>query len=127
MTLSRLPLLRLFRTLMLGLLALGVVAKPVLAELCDAHSLAHLFAQEAAKDGAVYKHVDSAAEARSDRDHASGAHETLHASDASPAFVEVFTALTVPPSRFATVALPVHEAATFAVRAFDSPFRPPIA
>jgi len=123
----RSPLLPLFRTLLLGLLALGVVAKPVLGELCDAHALAHLLAREAAANDPVRQRVDSAAEARSDRDHASGADQALHASDATPAFIEIFPALTVPPAHFASVALPLHEAATFVVRAFDSPFRPPIA
>ena len=121
------PLLRLLRTLVMGMLVLAIVAKPVLAELCDAHVLAHLIAQGEAKDGPLAKHVDSAAEARSDRDHASGAHQGLHASDASPAWVEPFPAITVPPARFAHAALPVHEALAPAARAFDSPFRPPIA
>ena len=113
--------MKLFRTLLLAMLALAIVAKPVLAELCDAHALAHLSAAAAAK------HVDSAAEKRSDRDHASGKHQTLHASDASPAYVEPFPALTVPPSRFAATAPPVFDEAAPPARAFDSPFRPPIA
>ena len=121
------PLLPLFRTLVLVLLALGVVAKPILGELCDAHALVHLIAREAAKNDARHQHVDTAAEARSDRDHASGADQSLHASDASPAFVEVFPALTVPPAHFASVALPSHVAPSFIVRALDSPLRPPIA
>jgi hypothetical protein len=112
--------MRLFRTLLLAMLALAIVAKPVLAELCDAHALAHLTA-------AAAKHVDSASEKRSDRDHASGRHQTLHASDASPAYVEPFPALTVPPSRFAASAPPVFDEAAPPARPFDSPFRPPIA
>ena len=120
MTLARLPLLRTLRTLLFGMLALAIVAKPVLAELCDAHALAHLSA-------AASKHVDSAAEKRSDRDHASGGHQTLHASDASPAFVEPFPALTVPPAHFAASAPPAIDDEAPPARGFDSPFRPPIA
>jgi hypothetical protein len=104
------------------MLALALVGKPVLAELCDAHALSHL-----AGAAAVTKHVDTVSEARSDRDHASGAHQLLHAFDASPAFVELFPALTVPPSRFAAVAPPVFDEAAPPARGFDSPFRPPIA
>ena len=127
MTFRLRPLLPLFRTLLLGLLALGVVAKPVLGELCDAHALVHLLAERAAANDPVRQHVDSAAEARGDRDHASGADQALHASDATAAFVELFPALTVPPAPFASVALPLHQATTFVVRAIDSPLRPPIA
>jgi hypothetical protein len=118
MSLSRLPLPRLFRTLVLALVALAVVGKPVLAELCNVHELTHLTAS---------KHVDSASEARSDRDHASGKHQTLHAFDASPGYIEPFQALTVPPSRFAASAPPVFDEAAPPARGFDSPFRPPIA
>jgi hypothetical protein len=72
-------------------------------------------------------HIDTAAEARSDRDHASGAHQQVHAAAATPADVEPFTALTVPPARFAALAPPVYEALAPPARGFDSPFRPPIA
>ena len=115
--LPRLP--EFFRTLVLGLLVLSFVAKPLLAELCDTHALSHLVT--------AAKHVDSATEASSDRDHASGKHATLHASDASPAFVELFPALAVPPALFVAVSLPPHVAAAPPVLRFDSPFRPPIA
>jgi len=128
MTLSRSPLLRLFRTLVLGMLVLAVIGKPVLAELCNVHALTHLIAEGEAKAGhPVDAHVDTAAEARSDSDHAKGAHQLLHAFDASPAFVELFPLLTVPPSRFAEIAPQVHVAVTPQARGFDSPFRPPIA
>ena len=125
MRLSRLPLLYLFRTLVLGLLMLGVAIKPVLAELCDAHEISHAVA--GVEGAAAASHVDTAAEARSDRDHASGAHQSLHASDASAAFVELFPALTVPPVHFAALTLPSHEASAPPAHRFDSPFRPPIA
>jgi hypothetical protein len=110
------------RTLVVAMLALALVGKPVLAELCNVHSLSHLtpFASGAG-------HVDSTAEARSDRDHASGAHQLLHAFDASPAFVELFPVLTVPPARFIALAPPVYRALAPPARGFDSPFRPPIA
>jgi len=113
------PLARLLRTLVLGLLALAIVGKPVLAELCDTHELTHLMASS--------KHVDTASEARSDRDHASGKHQVLHAFDATPGYVQPFTALTVPPSRFPPTAPAVVDEAAPPARAFDSPFRPPIA
>jgi hypothetical protein len=118
MTLARLPLLRLFRTLVMGMLVLAVIGKPVLAELCNVHALTHAFAST---------HLDSAAEARSDSDHAKGAHQLLHAFEASAAFVELFPALTVPPARFTALAPPPHRAAAPAAHRFDSPFRPPIA
>ena len=128
MRLDRSPLLRLFRTLVMGMLVLAIVGKPVLAELCNVHSLTHLIAEGEAKAGhAAPVHVDTAAEARVDSDHASGAHQLLHAYDASPAFVELFPLLTVPPSRFAEIAPPVLEAISPPARGFDSPFRPPIA
>jgi hypothetical protein len=115
--LPRLP--EFLRTLVLGLVMLAIVGKPVLAELCDTHALSHLVT--------AAKHVDSASEVRSDRDHASGKHATLHAFDAAAAFVELFPALSVPPALFTTMGLPPHVAAAPPVLRFDSPFRPPIA
>jgi hypothetical protein len=112
------------RTLVLGLLALAIVVKPVLAELCNAHAISHAAATAAA---AAAKHVDSAAEERSDRDHASGKHQVLHAADATPGYIEHFAALTVPPSRFAEAAPPALDDEPPPARGFDSPFRPPIA
>ena len=123
MTATRTPLLRLFRNLVVGLLVLAFVGKPVLAELCDTHALTHL----AGSSAAAVKHVDTVAEARSDRDHASGAHQLLHAFDASAAHVELFPVLTVPPARFTAMAPPVYRAMASPARVFDSPFRPPIA
>ena len=111
------------RTLVMGLLVLAIVGKPVLAELCNVHALTHEFAGSAGAPA----HVDTAAEARSDRDHASGAHQLLHAFDASPAFVELFPTLAVPPSRFAAAAPPVYSALAPPARSVESPFRPPIA
>lgn len=111
--------MKLLRTLVLMLLALAIVAKPVLGELCETHELTHLMASS--------KHVDSAAEARSDRDHASGRHQTLHAFDTAPGYVQPFTALTVPPPRFAASAPLVVDEAPSPGRAFDPPLRPPIA
>ena len=131
MRVDRSPLLRLFRTLVMGMLVLAVIGKPVLAELCNVHALTHLIAAGEAAGGPGHEaplvHVDTAAEARSDRDHASGAHQLLHAFEACAAFVELFPVLTVPPSRFAEAAPPVHEAIAPLARSFDSPFRPPIA
>jgi hypothetical protein len=127
MRLDRSPLLRLLRTLVMGVLVLAIVAKPVLAELCNVHELMHLIAAGEPASKAPM-HVDSVAEARSDKDHASGAHQLLHAFDASAAYVELFPVLTVAPAQFAShIAPPVHEAIAPAARAFDSPFRPPIA
>jgi hypothetical protein len=130
MRLNRSPLLRLFRTLVMGVLVLAIVAKPVLAELCNVHSLMHLIAaSEAAKPGydGVPIHVDTAAEARDDRDHAGGSHALLHAFDASPAFIELFPVLTVPPARFTAIAPPVYRSLAPPARVVESPFRPPIA
>ena len=126
MRLDRSPLLRLLRTLVMGMLVLAIVAKPVLAELCNVHELMHLIAAgEPASKPPI--HVDTATEARGDRDHASGAHQLLHAFDASAAYVELFPVLTVPPSRFAAIAPPVLHVEAPPTRGFDSPFRPPIA
>ena len=119
MFLARSPLLRALRTLVMGMLVLAIVGKPLLAELCNVHALTHI--------GASATHVDTVAEARSDEDHASGAHQLLHAFDASPAFVELFPVLTVPPSRFTAIAPPVYRALAPPVRSVESPFRPPIA
>jgi hypothetical protein len=107
------------RTLLLSLVALAIMAKPVLGELCETHELTHLMASS--------KHVDTAAEARSDRDHASGKHQTLHAFDTAPGYIQPFIALTVPPLRYAASQPPVLDEAAPPARAFDSPFRPPIA
>ena len=127
MRLERSPLLRALRTLVMGLLVLAIVGKPVLAELCNVHALTHEFATQAEGAGKAPAHVDTAAEARSDLDHASGAHQLLHAFDASPAFVELFPTLAVPPSRFDAIAPPVYRALAPPVRTVESPFRPPIA
>jgi hypothetical protein len=110
------------RTLVLGLLALAIVVKPVLAELCNAHAISHAEAAAAAA-----RHVDSAAEERSDPDHASGKHQELHSADATPGYLEPFAALTVPPARFAEAAPPALDDDPPPSRGFDSPFRPPIA
>ena len=125
MSAARIPLLRLFRTLVLGMLALAIVAKPVLAEFCNAHALAH--AAEVAVGAGGAHAGDSAAEARSDQDHASGRHAVLHAADATPGYVEPFPALTVPPARFAASAPPPLDEDAPPARLPDSPFRPPIA
>jgi hypothetical protein len=126
MRLDRFPLLRLLRTLVMGMLVLAIIGKPVLAELCNVHAITHLI--EAGEfPGKAPIHVDTAAEARSDLDHASGAHQLLHAFDASAAFVELFPVLTVPPAHFDAIAPPVHEVLAPPTRGFDSPFRPPIA
>jgi hypothetical protein len=128
MRLDRSPLLRLFRTLVLGMVALALVGKPVLAELCNVHALSHLIADaEAGKPGMAPIHVDTAAEARGDLDHASGAHQLLHAFDASPAFVELFPVLGVLPSRFAAIAPTPYRPLAPPALAVESPFRPPIA
>src|SRR5881394_1210472 len=129
MRLDRSPLLRLFRTLVMGMLVLAIVAKPVLAELCNLHALTHLIAAKEAAEPGNHRapiHVDTAAEARSDHDHASGGHELLHAFDTSPAVVELFPVLGLPPAHFAAIAPPRYEALAPAARGFDSPFRPPI-
>jgi hypothetical protein len=118
MRLATSPLLRLFRTLVLGIVVLTLIGKPVLAELCGVHALTHM--------GNI-PHVDSAAEARIDKDHASGAHQLLHAFDASPAFIELFPVLTVPPARFTAIAPPVYRSLAPPARVVESPFRPPIA
>jgi hypothetical protein len=124
MTAFRRSLARLLRTVMVGLLVLGVVAKPVIGRLCEAHELSHLVA--AANDGGPV-HVDSPAELRSDQDHASGRHLLLHAEDNLPAWVQPLATLSVPPIRFAgATPAPVDEAAPPARRP-ESPFRPPIA
>ena len=123
MRFARSPHLRLLRTLMIGMLMLAIVAKPLLAELCDMHALTHVVS--AASHSA--QRADTPAEARSDRDHASGAHQLLHAFEASVAFVEPFPVLTVAPARFAHLAPRSYEALAPPARAFDSPFRPPIA
>jgi hypothetical protein len=130
MRLDRSPLQRLLRTLVLGMVALALIGKPVLAELCNVHALSHLIAEEeAGKPGLdrLPAHVDTAAEARADLDHASGAHQLLHAFDASPAFVELFPVLGVPPARFAAIAPPAYRSLAPPSRGYDSPFRPPSA
>jgi hypothetical protein len=110
----------------MGMLVLAIVAKPVLAELCNVHELMHLIAAgEPASKPPI--HVDTASEARSDQDHARGAHQLLHAFDASAAYIELFPVLTVAPAQFAHIAPPLHEAIAPPARSFDSPFRPPIA
>jgi hypothetical protein len=131
MRLDRSPLLRLFRTLVMGMLVLAVIGKPVLAELCNVHALTHLIAAGGAASPAGHEaapvHVDTASEARSDRDHASGAHQLLHAFEASAAFVELFPVLTVPPAHFAAIAPPVYRSLAPPAPVVESPFRPPIA
>lgn len=115
----RRPLPRLLRTFMVGLLMLGIVAKPVMSVICETHELSHLIAASG--------HVDSAAEARSDSDHASGAHQFVHAGDTTPAYIEPLAMLSVPALAYAADApAPVDDVAPVARRP-DTPFRPPIA
>ena len=118
MRLARSPTLRLFRTLIVGMLVLAIVAKPLLAELCNVHELTHLVASA---------HVDTPEEARSDREHANGAHAFIHAFDAPAAQVDPFPVIAVPPVRFAHVVPLEVVALAPPVRPFESPFRPPIA
>lgn len=114
----RQPLPRLFRTFVVGLLMLGIVAKPVISLICETHELSHLVAS---------KHVDSAAEARSDRDHASGKHQFVHAGDTTPATLPPLLTLNVPAIPYAADApAPAGDVAPPARRP-DTPFRPPIA
>jgi len=128
MRLDRSPLQRLLRTFVLGMVALALIGKPVLAELCNVHALTHMIdAAGAGKPGFTPMHVDTVAEARGDDDHASGAHQLLHAFDASPAFVELFPILTVAPARFTAIAPPVYRALAPPALAVESLFRPPIA
>ena len=123
MPLDRSPRRHLFRTLVAGMLMLAIVAKPLLAELCNMHALTHVLPAVSQID----RHVDTAAEARSDRDHASGAHQFLHALDAPGTFVEPVPVLMVVPQRFAHLAPPAYRALEPPARGVESPFRPPIA
>lgn len=113
----RLP--SLLRTFMVGMLMLGVLAKPILSLICETHELTHLMASS--------DHVDSAAEQRSDADHARGDHQLVHAGDTTPAYIEPLVTLTVPAIPYADAApAPANDVAPPS-RHVDSPFRPPIA
>jgi|CXWL01.1.fsa_nt_gi hypothetical protein len=80
----------LLRAGMLALLMLGVVIKPVLGSLCDVHILsdALLAAGHATADGKALH--------QNDRDHARGAHESLHEDNSGSAYADIVAVIIVP-------------------------------
>ena len=114
---------RLVRASMLVLLMLGVAIKPMLGSLCEIHALNDALA------GYVFDAGDPAADPlhQSDRDHASGAHGSVHEDDSSGAYADIVGVVILPIGRYAATVPATEPAAAVPRQHFTAPFRPPIA
>lgn len=104
---------------LLAFLALGVVVKPMLAAQCDIHAQRHLL------DAGLRPHSSDRVMHQVDRDHAGGAHERLHESDAGAVYVDNLARLELPTQTFAPAAVPAHVAESLPRALIGAPFRPP--
>jgi hypothetical protein len=118
---KRLPLL--LRTSVLGLVLLGVLAKPIYSTWCETHQLGHSLAAL----GHEKFRADSRVERQLDAEHARGAHGLLHASDDGGAYVGIAAIDPVPAVTFDSVLNPPSIALPVPVQRITRPFRPPIA
>ena len=109
------------RVSLLAFLALGVVAKPMLAAQCDIHAQRHLL------DASLQSHSNSHVVHQVDRDHAGGAHERLHESDGGAVYVDNLASLDLPAPTFAAAVVSVHVAESLPRALIGAPFRPPSA
>lgn len=112
---------RILRVSLLAFLGLGVVAKPMLAAQCDIHAQRHLL------DASLQSRNSNDIVHQVDRDHAGGAHERLHESDAGAVYVDNLANLDLPTQTFAPAVVPVHAAETLPRTLIGAPFRPPSA
>lgn len=109
------------RVSLLAFLALGVVAKPMLAAQCDIHAQRHLL------DASLQSRNSNDVVHQVDRDHAGGAHERLHESDAGAVYVDNLASLELPACTFDAVAVTTFVPAALPPSLFGTPFRPPTA
>ena len=119
--LKHLPLL--LRISVLGLVLLGVLAKPIYSTWCETHQLGHTVATL----GHEKFRPDSVVERQLDAEHARGGHGLLHASDDGGAYMGVAVIDPVPAVIFDSVLNPPSIALPVPVQRVVRPFRPPIA
>lgn len=123
MILSFRRLSTLLRSGLLALLVMGVVIKPMLAYVCELHSIGHVLS--AYSHG--HEHADSKSEHRIDQDHASGAHGFWHEGDSGGAYADIVTFILLPTVRYEPLVVPFPTALPVPLRHATGPFRPPIA
>ena len=127
---SHLPRLsRLLRASFLALLVLGLMIKPVLAQLSELHVAEHAMAVTA--DAHDHGHdsgsdTDNGGSPEED-DHATGAHGLMHQSGGSTTLTVPFASISVPMVYARMPDLPIPDAIGVPHEVLSSPFRPPIA
>ena len=123
--LPRLP--RLLRASCLALLVLGLMIKPVLAELGEFHAAEHTVAADAHGHGHD-SDGDTEGGCSPDRDdHATGAHGLMHQSGGSTTLTGLVHGMSVPRVYARMPDLPIPDAIGVPHEVPSSPFRPPIA
>lgn len=137
---SHLPrLIRALRASFLAVLVLGLMIKPVLAQLSDLHAVEHSVAT--AIDAHGHDHGESnhghgddhrlndvGADQRGDGDeHSTGAHGLMHQSSGSTTLTGLVPALSVPVVFAHMPDLPLPASARISSQFPTNPFRPPIA
>ncbi len=128
---SRLPhLSQLLRASVLALLVLGLMIKPVLAQLSELHAAEHALAVAADAHGDDHDHsADDTGDGGSpeEDDHAIGAHGLMHQSGGSITLIGLVPSISVPMVYARMPDLPIHDAIGVPHEVLSSPFRPPIA
>jgi hypothetical protein len=124
----------LLRSSLLLALAFGIVAKPLLSDLCGMHRLGHEIAMEVghrhapeAEQGHAHDPATGEATHGVDRDHASGGHGLLHDDDSSSAYANLLPHVDLPRVEFGATQVPVARAPAPPIAHVSGPFRPPIA
>ena len=112
------------RTSLLVLLALGVMIKPVLAEIGELHSAEHELSMAAVDHGA-HHHGDH--DEHGGPDHAQGQHGLMHQGGAGQPVGIAMSSIALPPMHFGRVILPPLHATPLPRQTATTPFRPPIA
>lgn len=113
------------RASLLVLLVLGIVVKPVLAQVGELHAAQHASLTDADGQGHGHEHGSDQGD-ESNSDHTQGAHGLMHQGSAGGTSVEVPLPLTLPALTGEGAALPPTGDAVLPPAHFGTPFRPPI-
>ena len=117
--------LEFLRAGLLVLLVLGLVAKPVLNQIGDLHSVEHAVLADADADGHGHDHGDDHDD-EPGQDHANGAHGLMHQANMG-AFSDLLPTLALLPRPVFPTVLPVPDLPSAPRQFAATPFRPPIA
>ncbi len=134
---SHLPRLsRLLRASFMAMLLLGLVVKPVMAQLSDLHAVEHAVAGIAGHgNGHDHDHGSAQGEpaavgdedASDHGDHTAGEHGLMHQSGGSTTLIGLVPTLSVPMAFALFPDLPLSMSARIPGQTLTNPFRPPIA